>query len=76
MTMFCSFAQEFNYFKIDTVKNKKMLIGYCNREAFKDTAFEGWFDESYSIYQPDSEVLNQLKDFLNNIKIKIVLSTW
>lgn len=71
-----SFAQEFNHFKIDTVKNKKMLIGYCTRDAFNDSAFADWFNESYSNYQPDSEILNQLNDYLNNLKIKIVLGTW
>ena len=70
------FAQSFNHFTIDSVKNKKMLIGYCTREAFQDTAFADWFNESYSNYQPDIEVLNQLYDFLNNINIKIVLGTW
>lgn len=71
-----SVAQQFNHFTIDTVKNKKMLIGYCTREAFMDTAFADWFNESYSNYQPDIEILNQLNDYLNNIKIKIVLGTW
>lgn len=71
-----SFAQELNHFTIDSVKNKKMLIGYCTREAFNDTAFADWFNENYSNYQPDSEILNQLNDYLNNLKIKIVLGTW
>jgi len=69
-------AQDYNHFTIDTVKNKKMLIGYCTREAFNDTAFVGWFEESYNNYQFENEVLNQLKDLLNDIKIKIVLGTW
>lgn len=69
-------AQEFNHYVIDTVKNKKMLIGCCTREAFNDTAFAVWYNEGYSNYQPDAEVLSQLKDFLNNLKIKIVLGTW
>jgi thiol-disulfide isomerase/thioredoxin len=71
-----SFSQVYNQSTIDTVKNKKMLIGYCTREAFQDTAFSQWFNESYSNYQPDSEVLAELKNFLNDIKIKIVLGTW
>lgn len=76
LVSFSCVAQDYNHFTVDTVKNKKMLIGYCTREAFNDTAFSGWFNESYSNYLPDTEVINQLKDFLNNVKVKIVLGTW
>ncbi len=70
------FAQEFNHSTIDTVKNKKMLIGYCTREAFQDTAFKDWFDEHYNNYQPDFEILDQLEGKLNNTSITIVMGTW
>lgn len=70
------FAQDYNNFMIDTVKNKKMLIGYCTREAFQDTAFADWFNENYLNYNPDEAVTDQLNSFLTNLKIKIVLGTW
>ncbi|MCS7053542.1 MAG: thioredoxin family protein [Ignavibacterium sp.] len=70
------FGQDYNHFTIDTVKNKKMLIGYCTKEAFQDTAFSNWFNENYSNYQPDNQILDELQNFLNNLKIKIVLGTW
>ncbi|MCA2005517.1 MAG: thioredoxin family protein [Ignavibacterium sp.] len=70
------FAQQFNHSTIDTVKNKKMLIGYCTREAFQDTAFKDWFDEHYNNYQPDYEILDKLEGKLDNISITIVMGTW
>jgi thiol-disulfide isomerase/thioredoxin len=69
-------AQQFNNSTIDTVKNKKMLIGFCTREAFQDTAFKDWFDEQYKNYQPDYEVLDKLEGNLDEISITIVMGTW
>lgn len=69
-------AQQFNNSTIDTVKNNKMLIGYCTREAFQDTAFKVWFDEQYHNYQPDYEVLDELEGKLDDISITIVMGTW
>ncbi len=69
-------AQQFNNSTIDTVKNKKMLIGYCTREAFQDTAFKDWFDEQYNNYQPDFEIIDQLEGKLDDISITIVMGTW
>ena len=69
-------AQQFNNSAIDTLKNKKMLIGYCTREAFQDTAFKDWFDEQYNNYQPDYEVLDKLEGKLDDISITIVMGTW
>lgn len=69
-------AQQFNNSTTDTVKNKKMLIGFCTREAFQDTAFKDWFDEQYKNYQPDYEVLDKLEGKLDEISITIVMGTW
>lgn len=69
-------AQQFNASTIDTVKNKKMLIGFCTREAFQDTAFKDWFDEQYKNYQPDYEILDKLEGKLDDISITIVMGTW
>lgn len=69
-------AQQYNNSSVDTVKNKKMLIGYCTREAFQDTAFKDWFDEQYNNYQPDYDVLDKLEGKLDDISITIVMGTW
>lgn len=69
-------AQQFNNSAIDTVKNKKMLIGFCTREAFQDTEFKDWFDEQYKNYQPDYEVLDKLEGKFDDISITIVMGTW
>lgn len=70
------FGQQFNHSTIDTVKNKKMLIGFCTRDAFQDTTFKDWFDEHYNSYQPDYETLDKLEGKLDEISITIVMGTW
>lgn len=70
------YCQQYNNSTIDTVKNKKMLIGLCNREAFQDTAFKDWFDEQYNYYQPNYEVLDELEGKLQDVSITIVMGTW
>lgn len=69
-------AQQFNHSIIDSVKNNKMLIGYCNREAFQDIAFKDWFDEQYKNYLLDYETIDKLEGKLDDIAITIVMGTW
>jgi thiol-disulfide isomerase/thioredoxin len=52
-----------------------MLIGYCSREVFKDTAFSSWWEEEYNSYQVDTASLLQIKN-LSQYKIMIVMGTW
>lgn len=69
-------AQNYNNTTIDTVKNNKMLIGYCTREAFNDTAFADWFNEHYNNYQLDYQTIDRLEGKLDDISITIVMGTW
>lgn len=68
-------AQDKNKSTIDTTKNKKMLIGYCDRSAFADTAFT-WFDEEYEKYEIDESALEIDRSELKDITIHIVMGTW
>jgi len=70
------FAQEINISIIDTIKKQKMLIWLCNREAFEDSAFKFWFDESYNNYQLDYKTIDKLDNKLDSISITIVMGTW
>jgi len=61
---------------IDTTNNQRMLLGYCNRQAFQDTSFSWWFNSVYDMYEIDSTTTLSFKDKLDNIRITIVMGTW
>jgi hypothetical protein len=53
-----------------------MLIGFCSREAFKDTNFVGWWMSEYDLYKVDSTSLSEIENDLKDVNIKIVMGTW
>ncbi len=53
-----------------------MLVGYCTREAFKDTSFYWWWMSEYDLYNIDSAKINDIKEDLKDITIKIIMGTW
>jgi hypothetical protein len=61
---------------IDTSNQQRILLGYCNRQAFQDTSFSWWFNSVYDMYEIDSITALKLKDKIDNIKITIVMGTW
>ncbi|MGA7722858.1 MAG: thioredoxin family protein [Ignavibacteriaceae bacterium] len=61
---------------IDTSNHQRILLGYCNRQAFKDTSFSWWFNSIYDMYEVDSITALKLKDKIDNIKITIIMGTW
>ena len=76
--LFCTsiLAQEYNTVTIDEKTKKPMLIGYTTLEAFKDTSFSWWWNSAYNMYEVDSMVTEELKENINDVKIKIVMGTW
>jgi hypothetical protein len=60
----------------DDLSGNPMLLGYFNRQAFKDTSFSWWFNSMYDIYNVDSATADQLKDKIKNVSIEIVMGTW
>lgn len=61
---------------IDPESQQPILLGYCNREAFKDTSFSWWFNSVYDMYEVDSTTADSLRDKLNDLHVKIVMGTW
>lgn len=76
ITISSLFAQ--NTFKVekDEKTGKPMLVGLCTREVFADTNYSSWFSSGYQMYKPDSTTVNELKPYLDNINIILVLGTW
>lgn len=62
---------------LDLSLNKKILIGYCNRDAYKIERYKRWFDDWYEKQEPEAYILNKLdKNFLKNLEITIFSATW
>ncbi len=70
-------GQQLNKQTIDEKSGKQMLVGYCDRTAFKDTSFAGWFYTQYENTEVDLDALEQLTTInKENIFIKIVGGSW
>jgi thiol-disulfide isomerase/thioredoxin len=68
--------QALNKIVKDSYSGMPMLIGECNREAFKDTSFNWWWMSEYNFYDVDSASSKEIKNDLNGVNIKIVMGTW
>ena len=69
-------AQDKNQTFIDEDSGKKMLTGYCTREAFEDSAFSWWWNSEWEMYEVNDETLAPLKEKMDAITITIVMGTW
>ena len=71
-----SFAQDINFLSVDSTENEPMLLGYCNRDAFKDTSFSWWFNSEYLLYNVDSVSGEKIKNEMKDVKATIVMGSW
>ena len=61
---------------IDSKSEKAMLIGECNLDAFQDSSFAWWYNSEFENYEPNPDILNTLKQNLDEYKIEIILGSW
>jgi hypothetical protein len=67
---------------IKNENSEPMLIGYCTREVFSDSAFAWWFNPEYESYKPDSSAIEMLKEKINDarfakqVDITLVIGSW
>ena len=71
-----TYSQEKNKIIFDTICEKDILIGSCDRTGLKSEVFVEYFLEEYSNYKPKSSVIKKIKRKQKDIKIVIVLGTW
>ena len=69
-------AQDTNKVIIDEESGKNILIGYCTREAFKDSNFSWWFKSEYQMYDPDSSIITEIRPLLGGTLITAIIGTW
>lgn len=70
------FAQEFNNKVIDEKSKNEILIGLCNKQGFLETPFTNWFKTEYDAYQPNIDIIKQLKPYADKYKITVIMGTW
>lgn len=68
--------KEYNRISYDNISNKEILIGETTLEAFSKAPFKEWFDLEYNYYNPNKELIIQLKGKIGLLKILIFLGTW
>ncbi len=56
--------------------NRGYLIGFADRESFKDDSYKSWFNSRYSEYNTDKALIEELKPIINNFSIKGFMGTW
>ena len=60
----------------DRESGMPMLIGLCNREAFKDSSFSWWWMSEYNLYNVDSTKMDSIKNNLKDVNMKLIMGTW
>lgn len=54
----------------------EFLIGKCTRIELQNGEFGNYFFDEYNNYNPDSEILDQIKNKIFNSTVTIVAGTW
>lgn len=52
------------------------LIGVKTRTDLQEQPYTLWFDRGYSSYQPDQEIIKEIKKHLKGITVKAFMGTW
>ncbi len=78
VTLFSNSAltQEFNKKYLDKRVGSEILIDHCNRAGLEEGAFGQFFAAQHLAYSPNEEAINELKNQLENISIKMVFGSW
>ena len=63
--------------QVTAEKNKRGdLVGFANKESFKQAPYNNWFNQKFDTYKPDPSTIVSLKKGLKGIKIKGFMGTW
>lgn len=63
--------------QVESSQHGTLLLGHQTVEQFEQEPFSNWFSEIYNEYQPNTEVLQQLrKKKIVSTRILIFMATW
>lgn len=55
----------------------RIILGQCQRGSLTAAPFDRWFDSTYTAYQPDAAITEQLKkQSLEDVKVEVFFGTW
>lgn len=73
---FVVISQSINTLINDTIKKRPVLVDFLDREGLQSGEFAESYTREYASYQPDNEIIDQLKIPLKDVHVIIVLGTW
>jgi len=76
MTMFSNMNAQINQVVFDTIAEKDILIGECNREGLMLPVFAEFYTLEYGSYSPDQTVVSMLTAHGTDYHIVIVMGSW
>lgn len=70
-------AQNLNtIIKDPDLKNKKVMVGKCDRDGLKQGEYGLYFKSQYEVYEPSAKYVDKMKTKINLVDITVVLGTW
>lgn len=57
-------------------KGNSHLIGKCNKAAFEKDSYKKWYDENYTSYEVNTDLLKKVKRKTKGITFQVFLGTW
>jgi hypothetical protein len=76
MIMFTNMYSQINQVVFDTIAQKDILIGECNREGLQLPVFAEYYTMEYNSYNPDTAVIRKIKAKGSDYRIDIVMGSW
>ncbi|SHH03264.1 thioredoxin family protein [Winogradskyella jejuensis] len=52
------------------------LLGKIDKSGFENETYSKWFNTNYENYNPNAQIIEVLKQNLNDYKIKLFMGTW
>lgn len=53
-----------------------LILGKMNRQGLQLDGFKEWFEPQYQAYNPNPEVISELKPLIKDIDITVFMGTW
>ncbi|GAA4272789.1 hypothetical protein GCM10022258_20830 [Aquimarina gracilis] len=68
-------AQPFNK-EVTTSNNRSLLLGKINKQGLSQAPYGQWFQKNYNQYAPKKDVIETIKNQLNQYTITVFMGTW
>lgn len=74
----CGTTKNVNRTIEDEKSGKEILTGKVTRDIFEKDPYAVWYNEYYGSYEPNAEVIDDIKEFmeLDEVKILVVFGSW